>query len=277
MTCAWKELLSILPHRLRQDVDRLGKEKLQELRLRSGQYPQLILGKERRQIPGLITSEELQYVVNMASRYSPWNVQTLSQGYLTASGGHRIGVCGEAVMKDGQMQGIRNISSLNIRIARDFPGIANKLQMVTGSILIIGRPGSGKTTLMRDLIRGMSERCTVTVVDERSELFPIGLDPVCHADVLRGCGKGQGMDMLLRVMSPDVIAVDEITSNADCQALIRAGWCGVRLLATAHAVSCEDLLRRSVYKPLVEAGIFDMLVILQEDKSFRTERMVRMG
>lgn len=274
MQCAWKELMGILPPRIRQETDRLGRHNLQELRLRIHKPPQLHLPQGRVSLTGAVTQEDIHYVINMASRYSPWNAETAALGYLTAPGGHRIGICGEAVVKGGQMQAIRTAHSLNIRIARDFPDIARPLLSLTGSILIIGSPGWGKTTLMRDLIRGISGKENVSVVDERGELFPAGMDTGASADILTGCPKDTGIEILLRTMGPDTIAVDEITSAGDCMALLRAGWCGVRLLATAHACGKQDLLRRPVYKPIVESGLFETLVILQKDKTFRTERLV---
>lgn len=273
MRCAWKELLCVLPMWCREEVDMLGRERLQELRLRLGLPPELIRQEDRIRLNRSVTAEDLSYTVNAASRYSPWSAATAAKGYITAPGGHRIGLCGEAVVQGGEMTGIRRVTALCIRVARDFSGICGSLKRLTGSVLILGRPGSGKTTLLRDLIRQWSEFENVAVVDERGELFPMGFDTGPRTDVLTGCGKAQGLDVLLRTMSPHTIAVDEITAEEDCRALIRAGWCGVRLLATAHAASREELLRRPVYQPLAQCGLFDTLVILRSDKSWWTERM----
>ena len=273
MMCAWKELLAILPPRLRPDVDRHGKADLQELRLRLDQMPLLCCCSGRRNLAGAVTAEELNYVVNTACRYSPWTASTSASGYLTAPGGHRIGLCGDAVIKDGEMTGFRRIRSLNIRVARDFPGIGAELAVKNGNLLLLGPPGSGKTTLLRDLIRQRAQRENVAVVDERGELFPPALVLEQGMDVITGCCKAHGIDTVLRTMGPDTIAVDEITAQSDCDALVQAGWCGVKLLATAHAASRHDLLSRPVYRPIVESKLFDTVVILRSDKSFRTERM----
>ena len=273
MMCAWKELLAILPPRLRHDVDRHGKADLQELRLRLDQMPLLCCCSGRRNLAGAVTAEELNYVVNTACRYSPWTASTSASGYLTAPGGHRIGLCGDAVIKDGEMTGFRRIRSLNIRVARDFPGIGAELAVKNGNLLLLGPPGSGKTTLLRDLIRQRAQRENVAVVDERGELFPPALVLAQGMDVITGCCKAHGIDTVLRTMGPDTIAVDEITAQSDCDALVQAGWCGVKLLATAHAASRHDLLSRPVYRPIVESKLFDTVVILRSDKSFRTERM----
>ena len=278
MKCAWKELLSILPQWMRKDVDLVGKEDLQELRLRLSHPPELICGRDSFRLSTKVRREDIQFVVNTASRYSPWVAETLSDGYVTAPGGHRIGICGEAVMKAGRMTSIRNPSSLCIRVARDILGVFQEPALLQGSVLVIGPPGSGKTTLLRDLIRQRSEtgNGSVAVVDERCEIFPVAADFFTGSgtDVLSGCIKTEGIEILLRTMGPKTIAVDEITSEKDCEALIRAAWCGVSLLATAHASSCKDLKEREVYRPLINRNIFDTLVTLREDKSWRIERMV---
>ena len=151
------------------------------------------------------------------------------------------------------------------------------------TLSVIGSSGSGKTTLLRDLIRGLSDGVgglpehRVSVVDERGEIAVMyqGVPQMAvgrHTDVLDACPKAVGIPILLRAANPQVIAVDEITAEADARALLRAANCGVRLLATAHGTSAADLRRRSVYRPLAESGVFQTLLILRQDKSFRAER-----
>lgn len=274
MMCAWKELLAILPQSMRQQVDAHGKEALQELRLRLGMPPELVVSDRYFWLDRTVTAEELNYVVNAACRYSPWTAETAAKGYITAAGGHRIGLCGEAVCGREGVQGIGKVNSLCIRVARDFPGTAERANGFAGSVLILGAPGWGKTTLLRDLARQLARRETVAVVDERGELFPKGFTRGKRMDVLSNCPKTEGIDMVLRTMGPSCIAVDEITQKEDCGALIRAANCGVRLMATAHGVSARDLRSREIYRPLLEERIFDTLLILQEDKTYRAERMV---
>lgn len=272
MMCAWKELLAILPLRLRPEVDRFGKDTLQELRLRVNEPPELHMNSQRKQLAMRITREEVEFVVNTASRYSPWACETLRYGYLTAPGGHRIGVCGEVISQKEVVTGIRQICSLCIRVARDFPGISGGLERMEGNLLILGPPGSGKTTLLRDLIRKLSARYCVGVVDERKELFPVGL-PLGKADVLSGCKKAIGMEMLLKTMGPEIISVDEITSEADCQGLVNVANCGVRLLATAHAGSLKEYREREIYRSLLAKELFDHVIVLDRNKTFTVERM----
>jgi len=273
MRCAWDAFIKLLPPTLREEVTKREKDTLQELRLRMGQAPEFVCSDGLRWGKHVVTEAVLSFVVNAASRYSPWSAATAAFGFITASGGHRIGLCGETVVKENTVCGIRGLTSLNIRIARDFPGIANKVPVLGGNILILGPPGSGKTTLLRDLIRKISYSDTVAVVDERGELFPKDFLSGRRTDVLTGCGKAQGIEMVLRTMGPSCIACDEITASEDCRALVSAGWCGVRLIATAHAASTEDLKQRPVYRPLWETKLFETAIVLHSDKSWRTERI----
>lgn len=282
MICAWKELIGILPEWMRSDVDRLGKLSLQELRLRVGKPPELVLGGGSDWLSRPVSGEDLSFCVNAASRYSPWTTGSAASGYITAPGGHRIGLCGEVTTAGREVSGIKNLSSVCIRVARDYPGIAGDLADCADSLLILGPPGSGKTTLLRDLIRrisGQGPGC-IAVVDERGELFPSSGEKSCfdtglRTDVQTGCAKAQGIDMVLRTMGPAAIAVDEITAEEDCEALLRAGWCGVRLLASAHATGITDLRSRPVYRKLWDCGLFSTAVVLRKDKSWKLERMVQ--
>ena len=280
MRCAWQAYLNLLPHRMRGQVDMLGKETLQELRLRCGYPPEMVLGNKNSILTGAVTKEDLRFVINAVSAYSPWTATTVKQGYITAQGGHRVGVCGQCTLSGGRIHGISSANSLCLRVARDFPGIAHPGETIPGSILIIGPPGSGKTTLLRDLIRQKSDNDlgSVSVVDEREELFPMFDGQACFStgkrtDVISGCGKQQGIEAVLRSMNPRWIAVDEITAAGDCEALLHAGWCGVNLLATAHAASVQDLKTRPVYRPLLEYKLFTTVFLLHRDKSWTIERM----
>lgn len=271
MECAWKELLTVLPNWLRGEVDKPGREEVQEIRLRLDSPVELVRGKGSRWLSRRTSQEDLNFCINAASRYSPWAAQTMANGYLTAPGGHRIGFCGEAVVQNGSMTGIRTVTSACIRIARDYPGIAKGIP--TGSVILLGAPGWGKTTLLRDLIRLRSEAGAVAVVDERGELFPMGIPRGRRTDVLTGCCKFSGISMVIRTMSPSSIAVDEITEQADTSALLDAHGCGVTLLATAHASSMEDFRSRLVYQPLIKHKVFHWAVVLHSDKQWHLERM----
>lgn len=272
MMCAWDALLGILPRRMRQEVDEQGRYIMQELRLRQGSPPELVLKGESKWMDCRCSREDIAFCIQAASRYSPWAADSVKKGYLTAPGGHRIGLCGLVLYRNGQMTGLREITSLCIRVARDFPGIAKNAPM-DGSVLILGAPGWGKTTLLRDLIRLRSLRETIAVVDERGELFPEGFATGKRTDILRGCRKEEGLEQVLRTMGPGCIALDEITATEDCSGLLRAAGCGVTLLATAHAGSLNEFLTRPVYKPLADKNIFQWIILMNPDKSFTAERM----
>lgn len=275
MNCAWEALIAILPQYLRAEEAGWDRENLQEIRLRLNQPAELVFGHGSLWAGESCSREELNFVVNAASRYSPWAATTAAQGYVTAPGGHRIGICGTCASYQGEVNGVRQVSSLCIRVAKDISGIGRGVPNV-GSVLILGPPGSGKTTLLRDIIRSRSDTGpgSIAVVDERGELFPPEADfpKGKRTDVITGCTKRQGIDAVLRTMGPSTIAVDEITSQEDCEALFQAGWCGVSLLATAHAFSAEDLYKRGVYKPLVEQKLFDTLLVMNRDKTWKQER-----
>lgn len=270
MKCAWKELLAILPPELRH---RIREDDIREIRLRLGQATELVCSQGSHWLDHKSSRDEMNFIINAACRYSPWTAQTMARGYITAPGGHRIGLAGETVVNGGVVTGLREVHSLCIRIARDVTGIGRSYAHLHGSILILGPPGAGKTTLLRDLCREISKKETVAVVDERGELFPVGFERGRSMDVQFLCPKAEGIDMALRTLSPAVIAVDEITGEEDAEAFLRAGWCGVRLLATAHAAGIEDLQKRPIYRSLTQNHLFDHILICFRDKSRPTERM----
>lgn len=280
MRCAWQAYLKLLPIWMRDQVDKQGKDSLQELRLRIDRPAELVTARGCTFLDKNINAEDLAFCINAASSYSPWVAATSVHGYITAPGGHRIGMCGNTVMKESKIQTMTSLTSVCIRVARDFPGIAMRALQLAGSILIIGSPGMGKTTLLRDLIRQKSnfEHRAVAVVDERCELFPVVdgqfcFSPGLRTEVLSGCDKPTGIEILLRTMNPGWIAVDEITALGDSKAIFRAGRCGVDFLATAHAENIEDLATRSVYKPFVECGFFHNIIVMNQDKTWSVERI----
>ena len=266
---------------MRCEVDKQGKDTLQELRLRIGLTPEMIMRNGCYSLSRVVSKDDLAFVINTASEYSPWAATTVKQGFITSPGGHRIGVCGQCASMDGMIRGIAVPSSVCIRVARDFDRISGNAENLAESVLIIGPPGSGKTTLLRDLIRYKSDRGpgNVGVVDEREELFPTYKGQACfpigkRTDIISGCTKAAGIEAILRSMNPHWIAVDEITAASDCEAILHAGWCGVNLMATAHAGSINDLKTRPVYRPLLQSGLFSAVLILGIDKSWSMERIL---
>ena len=281
MKCAWQAYLNLLPNWMRKEVEKTKNKNLQELRIRVGLQPELVTKYELITLSRRAEREDISFIINVASEYSPWTLQTAAEGYITASGGHRIGICGIATVWNEKIRGITTPTSLCIRVARDIEDIARPLENISGSILIIGPPGSGKTTLLRDLIRCKSDLSdgNISVVDEREEIFPLHNGQACfypgrHTDILSGTEKSHGINAVLRSMNPEWIAVDEITSEKDCAALVHAGWCGVNLIATAHAGTIYDLQHRPIYKQLIDNKLFTNIIVLRKDKTWIYERIL---
>ena len=287
MTEEVRQALRICPPGLRQAIDRLPDAgAMEELRLRCGQPPACrIAGKERALPLAPVTPELLRGMLEQATQRSAYAMQEMTRcGFVTLPGGHRLGICGTAVVQNGTITALREPSSLNLRIARQPDGIADRLRDALWarpqSVLLCGAPGSGKTTLLRDLIRQLSDRFgwRICVVDERLELAgavhgvpQFDLGP--HTDVLSGCPKAAGMQMLLRGMNPEWLAVDEITSPADLAGIRQAFGCGVRILATIHAGSAAELREKSLCRAVLGAGMFEQVLFLDNNRAFHAERI----
>lgn len=203
--------------------------------------------------------------------------EEIRQGYLTIQGGHRVGICGTAVVQQGQIATVRDISSLNLRIARQVRGAADELLRCIGQdwqqgLLLVGPPACGKTTLLRDLARalatgvgGMPKK--VAVIDERSELAGVSGGVPQHdlglcADVLDHYPKGDGILHAVRALSPQVIVCDELGAQEDVVALEQGLHAGVAVIATVHAGSIAQLLQKKQGQTLLRSGAFDTVAML---------------
>ncbi len=290
----WRQAAQILPRPLLEGLSALGDGRLEsaeEYRLRRGSPMTVLLPEGETETGGpAVTEDHLRQVLENATQASAHTVlDRVRQGFVTLRGGHRIGLCGTAACKEGEIVTLRYLSSLNIRIARQIRGQAAKLlpeltedgRIV--STLILAPPGAGKTTLLRDLIRVLSDGegigpHRVGVADERGEIAALWrgepqLDVGRRTDVMDGCPKAQGLSILLRGMNPQVLAADEITDPQDAEALVRAAGCGVELIATAHGARKETLQKRPVYRGLLEAGVFRRLVVIERRRGGRAVRV----
>ena len=207
--------------------------------------------------------------------------EQIRQGFLTVAGGHRIGVIGKAVLERREIRTIKPIAGLNIRIAHEKKGCSDRILHFLAdpaqgewlSTLLVSPPCCGKTTLLRDIVRNISDGCgymdgrTVGIVDERSEIAACfqGVpqnDVGMRSDVLDGCSKAEGMMMLIRSMSPRVVAADEIGGKGDLEAIQYAAGCGCSLIAAAHGSSMEELAAKPMFQELFRQQIFRRFVFL---------------
>ena len=288
-----EEIIRILAVSLRRIVKELSSnwDRLEEIRLRVN-APLCVVSegssffvseqgrfcsREQARIVGLAELRETMEYVSSYSRSA--FEEKIRQGFLTVPGGHRVGLAGRVVMEGKSVKTIAPVTFLSIRIAREVRGCAGKTVpwlWENGNLQdtrVISPPGLGKTTLLRDLIRLLSDgecgpACTVGVVDERSELAACyqGIpqnDLGSHTDVLDGCPKAEGMLMLVRSLAPQVIAVDEVGGEDDCRAIEYVMNCGCRLLATAHAMNWEELRRRPIFGRWIDEKRFGRYLLLE--------------
>ena len=283
------QILQTLPTRLREGFSVLTPadwDQLEEIRLRPHAPVLLCSARGERELGMEVLPGELELTLELAARASLHAVlPQLRRGYLTLQGGHRLGVCGSAVLKEGEIQAISPLSSLNLRLARQVKGVGEGLieklcpRGRFRSALILAPPGAGKTTLLRDVVRCLSDGigCAphrVGLADERGEVAALcrgepQLDVGRRTDVMEGCPKAAALMLLLRGMNPGVLCADEITEEADIRAMERSAGCGAELLCTAHGLDRSDLKRRKLYRELMETGIFHTLVTIWGEKGVR--------
>lgn len=290
----WEQAAAVLPGPVRDGLRALGADKLEgleELRLRRGFPMTALLPEGETEVDGPPIGEDgLRQVLENATQSSAHTaLDKVCQGFVTLRGGHRVGLCGTVVKKDGRIVTLRELSSLSIRVAKPITGLAGPLlRSLTEdgrflSTLILAPPGAGKTTLLRDLVRSLSDGeagtpLRVSVADERGEIAALWRgEPQLyvgrHTDVLDGCAKSEGLSILIRGMNPQVAAVDEITRPEDARAVIEAAGCGAALIATAHGAGTDSLARRPAYRELLAAGVFRRLVVLERRGAARSARV----
>lgn len=288
-------LLSTMPQTWRERIRALPREilvQLEEIRVRKHQPIELIYHGTSRFMTaeGTLTAHagkgwippigDFDKMINLISRHSIYALEEeLRRGYVTIAGGHRIGIAGKVVLDKGQIKTMRDISSLNIRVAKEKKGVAlpllpyliEKGQLL--NTLIISPPQCGKTTLLRDLARAISygnlhlSGKKVGIVDERSEIAACvhgraQRDVGPRADVLDACPKAEGIMMMVRSMSPDVIIADEIGRPEDATAIQEALNAGVAIMTSAHGANLSDIARRPTLSRMIGQGMFQRYVVL---------------
>ncbi|KPN15576.1 stage III sporulation protein AA [Bacillus australimaris] len=280
-----RSLLDILPHSIGQELSLLQEEEwaqIEEIRIRTDRPIELMQGGKPRFLSYHTTGEDASQLLGRLSNYSMYTLEEeLKQGYITIFGGHRVGLAGKVIVENGFVKGLRDISSFNIRIAKEKIGIALPFlpylyEERWHNTLIIGPPQTGKTTLLRDIARLASTGTKAIpprktgIIDERSEIAGcIRGVPQHHfghrIDVLDACPKAEGLMMMIRSMSPEVMIIDEIGKSEDVQALLEAIHAGVNIIVSAHGYSLEDVYKRPSFKPLWELRVFERYIELNRN------------
>jgi stage III sporulation protein AA len=231
-----------------------------------------------------VTREDIQRTLEAISAHSVYAFEEeIRQGYITVPGGHRVGLAGQAVMQGEILSAVKHFNALSLRVARQCPGCAAGLYETifacreqAGSVLIVSPPRCGKTTILRDLIRLLSnglnrEGLTVSLVDERSEIAGMyqgipQLDVGLRTDVLDGYPKALGMMMAIRALSPAILATDEIGRAEDIRAVEEGVHAGVAILTTVHGGGVDEIRRRPGLRALLEEGVFQHIVLLSRQR-----------
>jgi stage III sporulation protein AA len=277
-------VLPFLPKTIIEQLEHIPpiqKFEIEEIRIRTNRPIEITMGGKTMFLPYLVNTEDANQLLNKISHHSIYALEEeLRRGYITIDGGHRIGLAGKVILEGGKVKALRDISSFNIRIAKEKIGIADSLipalyDQQWQHTMIIGPPQTGKTTLLRDIARvvssgdsgsGISAR-KVGIVDERSEIAGCvnGIPQLTfgpRVDVLDACPKAEGMMMMIRSMSPDVLVVDEIGRLEDTEAILEAVNAGIKLMMTTHGDSFEEIQKRPSLQEIFKLQIFQRYIEL---------------
>ena len=282
------EILKVLPKYISNEIIRLNcSQNITEIRLRTRAKVILICTNREIILDCLVTTNAILDVLLNVSKNSIYAIQNdINNGFVIIRGGHRIGISGEVVYVDGKIKNIKNICSLNIRVARQIYGCADKVlpEIISdgkiNNTLIVSPPGCGKTTLIRDIIRQISNGLpnmrfkgrNVSLIDERGEIASVyegvaSLDVGVRTDIMSNVTKATGMKMMIRSMAPDVIATDEIGKPEDIVAIKEAILSGVNVIFTMHGDSITSIIKNKEIKELLDLNIFSKIIILSSGKT----------
>lgn len=272
------DVLEILPLNIKNIIQKVDKlSDLQEIRIKVNKPIIISLAQKEIVTSYLPTVEDIKGILQKMSRFSIYAYEEeIKQGFLTIRGGHRIGICGRCVTEADKIKTIKDIASFNIRVSKEIKGCSNNIIHFLKekdeilNTIIISPPQCGKTTLLRDITRNLSnDGKKVCVVDERGEIgacfngipqMELGI----RTDILDNCPKSEGIMMAVRSMSPEIIVCDEIGTYKDMDSLLLALNSGVSLITSIHGNGVKDLFDRAVFKEIIENKVFKRAVILSK-------------
>ena len=276
----WQETLQFFSACMPRPISRalMNQEEgsVREIRVRAGGHASLTTSGGDVLCQGVISAAQVGQMAEALCEHALYaRAEEQRQGFVALRGGHRMGLCGRVIMQGQTVRAVREISSICIRVAGQWRGAADALAPhlhrrdgSVASVLIVGMPGTGKTSLLRDACRQLSE-CGhhMCVVDERSEIAAMcngtpQLDVGPNTDVLDGCGKEAGLRWMLRAMSPEALITDELGSGLDAQAVLEASRSGVSVIATLHGREVETALSCGALYQLVQQRAFDRYAVL---------------